>query len=38
MLLKNMDFFVELGEGVTKLNNSIRNIEDQKMKARNVKE
>jgi len=38
MLLRNMDNFVELGEGVAKLNNSIKNIEDKKLNARGVKE
>lgn len=38
MKLKNIDCFVELGEGVNKLNNSIKNIEDKKAQARNVKE
>jgi structural maintenance of chromosome 4 len=30
MLLKNMDLFCELGDGVTKLNNSITAIEEKK--------
>lgn len=38
MKLKNIESFVELGEGVNKLNNSIKNIEDKKAQARNVKE
>lgn len=38
MLLRNMEFFVELGDGVNKLNNSIRNIEEKKNNARSVKE
>ncbi len=38
MKLKNIESFVELGEGVNKLNNSIKNIEDKKANARNVKE
>jgi len=38
MLLKNMEFFCELGEGVTKLNNSITAIEEKKANARSVKD
>ena len=38
MLLKNMDFFCELGEGVAKLNSSIGVIEERKTQARTVKE
>jgi len=38
MLLKNMDLFCELGDGVNKLNNSIQAIEERKTQARTVKE
>jgi hypothetical protein len=38
MLLKNMDLFCELGDGVAKLNNSIQAIEEKKTQARTVKE
>jgi len=34
MLLRNMDLFCELGDGVTKLNNSITLIDEKKQKAR----
>lgn len=38
MLLKNMDLFCELGDGVAKLNNSITSIEAKKATAREVKD
>ena len=38
MLLKNMDLFVELGDGVDKLNKSIKAIEERKAQAREKKE
>ena len=38
MLLRNMDLFCELGDGVAKLNNSITAIEAQKATAREVKD
>jgi hypothetical protein len=31
MLLRNMDLFVELGDGVEKLNRSIKAIEERKV-------
>ena len=38
MLLRNMEYFIELGDGVGKLNNSIQQIEERKTQARTVKE
>ncbi len=38
MLLRNMDLFCELGDGVAKLNNSITAIEAKKATAREVKD
>lgn len=38
MLLRNMDHFCDLGDGVTKLNNSIATIEERKANARQVKD
>lgn len=38
MLLKNMDHFVELGEGVKKLNQSLALIDQRKTEAKNIKE
>ena len=38
MLLRNMDLFCELGDGVVKLNNSLTAIEERKTNARKVKE
>jgi hypothetical protein len=38
MLLRNMDYFCELGDGVARLNNSINVIEEKKTNARNVKD
>lgn len=38
MLLKNMDLFCELGDGVARLNNSITAIEESKNNAKKVKD
>ncbi len=38
MLLKNMENFCELGEGVQRLNNSINIIEEKKQAARKIKD
>lgn len=38
MLLKNMEHFCELGEGVAKLNASINAIEERKTAARKIKD
>ena len=38
MLLRNMEYFIELGDGVGKLNNSIQQIEERKTHARTVKD